>query len=126
MIPKDLRYTEDHEWIRVEGSEATIGITKHASDELGEIVFVEMPNVGQEIGQADEFGSVESVKTVSSLYAALSGTVKEINEGIEGEPSLVNDSPFDSGWLIKLEISDAAEIDDLMSAEEYETFLETL
>ncbi|RAP39039.1 glycine cleavage system protein GcvH [Candidatus Marinamargulisbacteria bacterium SCGC AAA071-K20] len=126
MIPKELRYTEGHEWVRVDGSEVAIGITAHASDELGEIVFVEMPTIGTELGQGDEFGSVESVKTVSSLYSPLSGTVNEINEEIENESSQVNDSPYESGWLIKLDISDTSEVDDLMTAEEYETYLETL
>ena len=126
MIPEELRYTEGHEWIQIDGNEASIGITQHASEELGEIVFVEMPPIGKELGQNDEFGSVESVKTVSSLYSPISGTVKEINEEIENEYSLINDTPYTEGWLIKIEINDITEIDDLMSAKEYETYIETL
>lgn len=126
MIPEDLRYTEEHEWIKIDGETAVIGITNHACEELGEIVFVETPEIGSEISQGDEFGSVESVKTVSSLYAPVSGTVTEINEELENNPDLVNESPYDAGWLIKVELADQAEIDDLMSPEEYETYLETL
>lgn len=122
--PKDLKYTEDHEWTKIDGDIATVGITAHAADELGEIVFVELPEVGSEIAQMNEFGSVESVKTLSSLYLPVSGTVVEINKELEGNPSAINDSPYDEGWLVKVQISDKNETDDLLTNEEYQNFLE--
>jgi len=124
MIPTDLRYTEDHEWIRVENEVATVGITSHAVDELGEIVFVDLPQVGAEIEQMVEFGSVESVKTVSSLYLPISGQIIEINQELVNNPNLINDSPYEDGWLVKVAMSDEKEADDLMTPSEYSTHLE--
>ena len=124
MFPSDLRYTEEHEWVRVEGDVATIGITDHATEELGEIVFCDLPNVGAEVVQMDEFGSVESVKTVSSLFSPLTGIVDEINDEIISAPSIINDSPYDAGWLIKVKLSDLKEVDDLLTPEEYKTHVE--
>ena len=126
MIPSDLRYTEEHEWVRVENDVAVVGITQHAVDELGEIVFVDLPEIGRQIGQMEEFGSVESVKTISSLYLPVSGEVIEINSELSKNPGYVNESPYEDGWLIKVSLGDEKEIDDLMTAEEYKNFLETL
>lgn len=126
MIPLDLKYTEEHEWVRVENDTAIVGITQHAVDELGEIVFVDLPQVGRQIGQMDEFGSVESVKTISSLYLPIGGEVLEINQELSKNPGYVNESPYDDGWLVKVSLADEKEIDDLMTPEEYKNFLEAL
>ncbi|MEK7299003.1 MAG: glycine cleavage system protein GcvH [Candidatus Margulisiibacteriota bacterium] len=126
MIPSDLKYTEEHEWIRVEGDTAIIGITEHAANELGEIVFAELPQVGDSFSQMDEFGSVESVKTVSSLYLPVSGKITEINTVLSQSPNLINDSPYDNGWLVRVTIADPLELDDLMSANQYKAFLQRL
>jgi glycine cleavage system H protein len=119
-LPHDLKYSEEHEWVRVEGNKAYIGITDFAQSELGDIVFVELPEEGDETETDQPFGSVESVKTVSELYAPLSGTIVEINENLEDEPEKVNTSPYDEGWMIVVEMSDESELDNLMSASEYE------
>ncbi len=119
-IPPVLKYSKEHEWVATEGSVATIGITDYAQDQLGEIVYVELPAVGDKISKDDPFGVVESVKAVSDIYAPLSGTVIEINEDLPESPEVVNEDPYGDGWLIKVKISDAAEIDDLMDNEEYE------
>jgi len=122
-FPKNLRYSEEHEWVRVEGNKAYIGITAFAQSELGDIVFVELPEVGATI-QADEpFGSVESVKTVSELYAPVTGTVLEVNGNLEDAPELVNSSPYEQAWMIVVELSDAAELDKLMDADKYEAMV---
>ena len=122
-FPKNLRYSEEHEWVRVEGNKAYIGITAFAQAELGDIVFVELPEVGATI-QADEpFGSVESVKTVSELYAPVTGTVLEVNGNLEDAPELVNSSPYEQAWMIVVELSDAAELDKLMDADKYEAMV---
>ena len=126
MIPLDLKYTEEHEWVRVENDTAIVGITQHAVDELGEIVFVDLPQIGRQIGQMDEFGSVESVKTISSLYLPIGGEVLETNQELSKNPGYVNESPYDDGWLVKVALADEKEIDDLMTPEEYKNFLETL
>ncbi len=119
-IPPVLKYSKEHEWVATEGSVATVGITDYAQDQLGEIVYVELPAVGDKISKDDPFGVVESVKAVSDIYAPLSGTVIEINEDLPESPEVVNEDPYGDGWLIKVKISDAAEIDDLMDNEEYE------
>ncbi len=126
MIPLDLKYTEEHEWVRVENDTAIVGITQHAVDELGEIVFVDLPQIGRQIGQMDEFGSVESVKTISSLYLPIGGEVLETNQELSKNPGYVNESPYDDGWLVKVALADEKEIDDLMTPEEYKNFLEAL
>lgn len=119
-LPKELQYSEEHEWVKTEGEKVRIGITDFAQSELGDIVFVELPEVGDEV-QADEpFGSVESVKTVSELYAPISGKVVEVNEELDDSPEFVNESPYDKAWMIVVEPSDKEELDELMSAEEYE------
>lgn len=122
-LPKDLLYSKEHEWVRREGSDIRIGITDFAQSELGDIVFVELPEVGDEITVNEPFGSVESVKTVSELYAPVSGTVVEVNEELEDNPEYVNESPYDQAWMIVVEASDESELDNLLSAEEYEAYI---
>ncbi|HLR15560.1 MAG TPA: glycine cleavage system protein GcvH [Bacillota bacterium] len=123
-LPKDLLYSEEHEWVKKEGDKVRIGITDFAQSELGDIVFVELPEVGDEIEADDSFGSVESVKTVSELYAPLSGTVVEVNEELEDNPEFVNESPYENAWMIVIEPSDTSEFDDLLSDEGYQEFIE--
>jgi glycine cleavage system H protein len=119
-LPKEFKYSEEHEWVKTEGNQVRIGITDFAQAELGDIVFVELPEVGDDI-QADEpFGSVESVKTVSELYAPISGKVVAINEDLDDSPEFVNESPYEKAWMIIVEPSDASELDKLMTAEQYE------
>ena len=122
--PKDLRYSEEHEWVKLEDGKVRIGITHFAQSELGDIVFVELPQVGDEIKTDDPFGSVESVKTVSELYAPVSGKVVEVNAGLEDSPEFVNESPYDKAWMVVVELSDASEIDNLMTAEQYVELIE--
>lgn len=122
-IPADLRYTKEHEWIKVEGGKGTIGITDFAQEQLGDVVFVEPPQAGSQLTQGQTMGVVESVKTVSDLYAPVSGAMTSVNEELEAQPELVNQDPYGKGWLVKLEISDAGELDALMSAEKYAEFI---
>ena len=117
--PDDLRYSKEHEWVRADGTRATIGITSFAADELGDIVFVELPEVGASLKQFETFGVVESVKAVSDLYSPLSGEVVEVNEALREGPELLNSDPFGEGWILKVELADAAEIDALMDAAAY-------
>ena len=117
--PDDLRYSKEHEWVRVEDGRATIGITSFAADELGDIVFVELPEVGNELKQFATFGVVESVKAVSDLYAPVSGTVTEVNEALRDRPELLNSDPFGEGWIARVELADPSELDGLMDAEAY-------
>ncbi|OZU88688.1 glycine cleavage system protein H [Virgibacillus indicus] len=119
-LPKDLLYSEEHEWIKKEGENVRIGITDFAQSELGDIVFVELPEVGDEIEADEPFGSVESVKTVSELYAPLSGKVVEVNEELEDNPEYVNESPYENAWMVVVEPSDESALDKLLSAEQYE------
>ncbi|MGH7907641.1 MAG: glycine cleavage system protein GcvH [Candidatus Binataceae bacterium] len=118
-IPPTLKYSKEHEWVAAEGPVATIGITDHAQDQLGEIVYIELPSVGDKISKDDPFGVVESVKAVSDIYAPVSGTVIEINEDLPESPETVNDDPYGDGWLVKVRISDASDLDDLLDDEEY-------
>lgn len=118
-IPAELKYTKDHEWVRIEGNIAVVGITDFAQGELGDIVFVDIDSVGDELNAGDVFGSVEAVKTVSDLYLPLSGKVVEFNEELEDEPELVNTDPYGRGWIIKLEIAAGADQSELLSAEQY-------
>ena len=122
-IPSNLRYTKDHEWIRVEGSEAYVGITDYAQSELGEIVFVDIDTVGETISQGDVFGTVEAVKTVSDLNMPVTGEVLELNDALDGEPELVNSDPYGAGWMIRISVSDAAELSNLLTAEQYAQIL---
>ncbi|MEX3747280.1 MULTISPECIES: glycine cleavage system protein GcvH [Lysinibacillus] len=121
--PKDLRYSEEHEWVKLEDGKVRIGISHFAQSELGDIVFVELPQVGDEIKTDDPFGSVESVKTVSELYAPISGTVVEVNADLEDSPEFVNESPYEKAWMIVVELADASEVEKLMTAEQYEEMI---
>lgn len=121
--PKDLRYSEEHEWVKTEGSTVRIGITHFAQSELGDIVFVELPEVGDTVTADEPFGSVESVKTVSELYAPVSGKVVEINEELNDSPEFVNESPYEKAWMIVIEPTDVSEVDKLMTAEQYEEMI---
>ncbi len=116
-VPNELKYSKEHEWVKVEGNVATIGITEYAQSELGDIVFVELPETDDEINEGDTFGSVESVKTVSELYAPISGKVVEVNEELEDSPEFVNESPYEKAWMVKVEISDESQIEALLTAE---------
>jgi glycine cleavage system H protein len=122
-LPKELKYSEEHEWVKVEGEKVRIGITDFAQSELGDIVFVELPEVGDEIEADEPFGSVESVKTVSELYAPVSGKVVAVNEELDDSPEFVNESPYEKAWMIVVEPSDSSEVDKLMSAEQYEEMI---
>ena len=117
--PDDLRYSKEHEWVRADGAQATIGITSFAADELGDIVFVELPEPGTQISQFGTFGVIESVKAVSDLYAPVSGEVIEVNEALRDRPELVNGDPYGDGWIAKVALSDTAELDGLMDAAAY-------
>jgi glycine cleavage system H protein len=120
MVPGDLRYTKDHEWIRVEGDEALVGITGYAADQLGDIVFVELPDVGRALEQHGTFGVVESVKAVSDLFAPVAGEVVAVNEALAGKPELVNDDPYGDGWMLRVRLADVAQADALLDAAAYE------
>jgi len=122
--PKDLKYTEDHEWIRIEGNTATIGISHYAQDQLGDIVYVEVETIDETLEQGAVFGTVEAVKTVSELFIPLSGTVSQLNEALEAKPELINEDPFGEGWIIKMDIQNKQEIDDLLDAEAYAKLIE--
>ncbi|MBQ9427315.1 MAG: glycine cleavage system protein GcvH [Paludibacteraceae bacterium] len=122
-FPSNLKYTNDHEWIRVEGEVAYVGITDYAQSELGEIVFVDIDTVGDTIGQNEVFGSVEAVKTVSDLNMPVTGEVLEVNEALNDQPELVNNDPYGEGWMIKIAVKNAAELDSLLSAEAYQAIL---
>lgn len=118
-IPSELKYTKDHEWVKIEGDVATVGITDFAQGELGDIVYVEVETVDEELEREEVFGTVEAVKTVSDLFLPLSGEIIEFNESLEEEPEKVNSDPYGEGWMIKLKMTDASEVEDLMSSDEY-------
>jgi glycine cleavage system H protein len=122
--PEDNRYAKSHEYVHLEGDVATIGITDYAQKELGDVVFVELPQVGSQLDAGDELGSIESVKAVSELFSPVSGEVIEINEALADNPALVNTDPWGDGWMIKIRVTDATEVDELMTAEEYDEFIE--
>src|SRR4051794_4374405 len=122
-IPKELRYSEEHEWVKTEGGNVRVGITDFAQHELGDIVFVELPEVGDELKADEPFGSVESVKTVSELYAPISGKIVEVNEDLSDDPQFVNESPYEKAWMVIIEPTDVSEVDKLMSAEQYEEMI---
>ncbi|GAV86682.1 GCV_H domain-containing protein [Cephalotus follicularis] len=121
-VVKDLKYADSHEWVKIDGNSATIGITDHAQDHLGDVVYVELPEVGASVTQGGGFGAVESVKATSDIYSPVSGKVVEVNEELSNSPGLVNSSPYDNGWIIKVEVSDAGEIKNLMDADQYSNF----
>ncbi len=123
-IPEDLKYTKDHEWIRIENNIGTVGITDFAQKELGDIVYVEIETEGETKEKGDVFGTIEAVKTVSDLFMPVSGKISEFNEELEDEPELINSDPYTDGWMIRIEFSDSAQTDDLLSAEEYRKLIE--
>lgn len=118
-IPTDLRYTSDHEWIRLDGDIATVGVTDYAQGELGDIVFVEVETEGEELDAEEVFGTIEAVKTVSDLFLPVAGEIVEFNQGLEDDPSLINNDPFGEGWIIKVKVSDTADVEALMDADAY-------
>ena len=122
-FPIDIRYTSEHEWIRVEGDEAFVGITDYAQSELGEIVFIDVPTEGETVGQGEVFGSIEAVKTVSDLNMPVTGEVLEINGALDAQPELVNNDPYGEGWIIRISVKDPAELDSLMDAKAYQAIL---
>lgn len=122
-VPKDLRYTNEHEWLKIDGTKGVVGITQFAQDQLGDVVFVEVPAVGTELAAENTFGVVESVKTVSDLYAPVACKVVAVNKDLEANPELVNKDPYGKGWMIEIEMSDSGAADGLLSAEDYEAFI---
>ena len=120
MVPKDLRYTKEHEWVRVEGGLAVVGITDYAAHELGDVVFVELPEIGRTVVQATAIGVIESVKAVSDLFAPVGGEVVETNAELSGEPELLNSDPFGKGWMLRIKIGDKAQLDGLLDAAAYD------
>ena len=122
-IPSDLKYTKDHEWIKIEGNTATVGITDFAQNELGDIVYVDVDTLDETVEEGEVFGSVEAVKTVSDLFMPLTGEITEFNEELEDEPELVNSDPYGKGWMIKIDISDSSQIEELIDAEAYKNLI---
>ena len=122
-VPDDLRYSDDHEWLRPDGEQGLVGITRYAADELGDVVFVELPTVGRTLSRGETFGVIESVKTASDLYSPVSGEVVEVNEGLAGAPQLVNEEPYGSGWLIRLRLADPSESELLRDADGYRALI---
>ncbi len=123
-FPKDLKYTKEHEWVRLEGNIAVVGVTDYAQDSLGDVVYVELPQEGVSVTKNESFGVVESVKAVSDLYSPVSGSVAEVNDAIVDNPEVINEDPYGDAWMIKVELGSSSELDDLMSADEYQKFIE--
>ncbi len=123
MYPVELKYSKDHEWVRVNGSEVTLGITFHAQEAMGDVVFVELPAVGDTFEDGESFANIESVKAVSDCYSPFNGTVTAVNETLEDAPESINNDPYGEGWIIKMEVEDVSVLDNLMSSEEYQKFL---
>ena len=124
-LPAELRYVSSHEWAKVEDGVATVGITDHAQDAMGDLVYVELPEVGQVVAAGDEAGVVESVKAASDIYAPVSGEIVEINEALEDEPELVNSAPYEGGWLFKIKLSDEAELEGMLTADQYQAQIDS-
>jgi len=122
-VPDDLKYTQEHEWIRVEGDEVVVGVTDFAQGELGDVVFLEIETEGEILSRGDTFGTIEAVKTVSDLYMPVDGEVAEVNAALEDTPELINSQPFGEGWMIRIKLSDPAQLDELLSAEEYRALI---
>ena len=120
--PPDLKYTKEHEWVQLEGDTGTVGITDYAQDQLGDIVFVDLPSTGTIVSQMQKFGEIESVKAVSELFSPVSGEVSEVNTALADQPELVNDSPYSEGWMLRIRLSQPSEIDQLLTAQEYDEF----
>jgi glycine cleavage system H protein len=123
-FPEDLKYTREHEWVSLDGKVATIGITDHAQHQLGDVVFVELPAVGDRLEKSDAFGVVESTKAVSDIYAPVSGEVVEVNDDLPDNPELINEDPYGDGWIVKVTLGDPTDLDDLLSADEYRAYVE--
>jgi len=123
MVPSDLRYTKDHEWVRLDGEEAVIGITAYAADQLGDIVFVELPDVGKALDQFAAFGVVESVKAVSDLFAPVGGEVVGTNDGLVGKPEVVNSDPYGEGWMVRVRLADPGQVDELLDGPAYDALI---
>ena len=123
MYPADLKYDKEHEWLRADGDVATIGITDFAQDQLGEVVYVDLPAVGDEVVAGEAFGEIESVKSVSELFSPVSGEVVEVNDDLDGAPETINTDPYGAGWMIKVKMADASQLDAMMAADEYESFI---
>lgn len=124
-VPSNLKYTKDHEWVKLEGDVATIGITEYAQEQLGDIVYVDIESLDDEVDAEETFGSVEAVKTVADLFMPVAGTVTEANEALEDEPELVNSDPYGAGWMVKIKVNNVADVEDLMSAADYEELVNT-
>ena len=122
-VPEELKYTKDHEWVRVEGNQAIVGITDYAQGELGDIVYVEIEALGEDLKKEEIFGSVEAVKTVSDLFLPVSGTVTEMNEGLEDNPELINEDPYNKGWIVKMKIQNPDELEELLDSESYKELI---
>jgi glycine cleavage system H protein len=125
MIPKDLRYHQEHEWVRVNGTQATMGISHFAQDALGDIVFIDMPKVGAVVKAGQQIGEVESTKTTSTIYTPVSGTIGKVNADLKDHPEVVNSDPYGKGWMVVIDLSSGSEVEKLMTAEQYEAFLAT-
>ncbi len=123
MNPSELRYDKEHEWVRVDGDTAVIGITDFAQDQLGEVVYVDLPAEGDEVASGDTFGEIESVKSVSELFSPITGEVVKVNEDLDDAPETVNEDPYGDGWMIEVRMADPTEVDDMLTAEEYESFV---
>jgi glycine cleavage system H protein len=123
MVPEGLKYTKEHEWVKIDGEEAVLGITDYAQEELGDITFIEIPAVGREVKQSETIATVESVKAASDVYAPLSGSVTEVNSSLEDAPEKINQSPYEKGWICRMKISNMSEKDNLMDAAAYEKYL---
>ena len=123
-IPAELRYSSDHEWVRLDGTTVTIGITEYAQDALGDVVFVEMPDAGLSVAAGESFSEVESTKSVSDIYAPVTGAITEVNAALESQPELLNSDPYGAGWICRIEVGDPSELDGLMDAEAYRTLTE--
>ena len=122
-VPSNLKYTKDHEWVKIEGDTATVGVTDFAQGELGDVVFIEIETEGEDLEKGETFGTIEAVKTVSDLYMPLSGEITAVNEALEDTPELVNSQPYGDGWMIRIKFSDAAQLDELMSADDYKALI---
>jgi glycine cleavage system H protein len=122
-VPPELRYTKEHEWIRVKGTEAEVGITDYAQGELGDVIFVELPQTGSKLAQMKPFGTIDAVKTVSDLFAPVTGEVVAVNDSLQSNPALVNQSPYEKGWMVRIKLEDVREIDGLLSAADYQKLL---